>query len=438
MSWDYCNSNAFFTSADGNVWIGTTKGLAQFNPAHVQPPDRPPVVVLTSIELGKTSLVPGEFRKVSADDRVLVAAFSALTFRDETHVRFRYRLSGREDRWVETAHREVRFAALDPGSYELQVEARNGRGQWSAQPARISFRIRPPWWKTGWFRALTLISICILGRLFWSWRLRSLMRERHRLETAVAERTGELRLSTVSKAHVDDILQSMAESLVVVDAERRITLANQATYTLLNYEVGALAGLPVERIMAGAELLDSAALASGDGVETEYIARSGQRIPVLISIAPMKVDGQGVICMAQDMRERKRVERELLLAKESAEAANRAKSVFLANMSHEIRTPMNAILGYSQLMLRDPVLGAEAKSNLNIINRSGDHLSGLINELGEATACCGSRRRWRIPGSASRRRSRASCSGRSRRRKAASKRRAVPAWASRSAVSTRA
>jgi CheY-like chemotaxis protein len=50
-------------------------------------------------------------------------------------------------------------------------------------------------------------------------------------------------------------------------------------------------------------------------------------------------------------------------------------------MSHEIRTPMNAILGYSQLMLRDPALGPEAKENLNIINRSGDHLLGLINDI---------------------------------------------------------
>jgi PAS domain S-box-containing protein len=194
----------------------------------------------------------------------------------------------------------------------------------------------------------------------------------------------ELRRTTVSKTYVDDILQSMAESLVVIDAEGKIKTANQATNRLLDYEAGALAGLPLDRILAGAGLEDARALAHGGpsaGVETEYIDRSGQRIPVLISVALMQVGGEGLICMAQDMRERKRVERELLLAKESAEEANRAKSIFLANMSHEIRTPMNAILGYSQLMLRDPVLGPEAKSNLNIINRSGDHLLGLINDI---------------------------------------------------------
>jgi signal transduction histidine kinase/DNA-binding response OmpR family regulator len=64
-----------------------------------------------------------------------------------------------------------------------------------------------------------------------------------------------------------------------------------------------------------------------------------------------------------------------------AEASNRTKSVFLSTMSHEIRTPMNAILGYSQLMLRDSSLGADARANLQIINRSGEHLLALINDV---------------------------------------------------------
>jgi len=72
---------------------------------------------------------------------------------------------------------------------------------------------------------------------------------------------------------------------------------------------------------------------------------------------------------------------QLLQAKAAAEAADRAKSTFLSTMSHEIRTPMNAILGYAQLMLRDPSLGADATTNLKIIGRSGEHLLALINDV---------------------------------------------------------
>ncbi len=68
-------------------------------------------------------------------------------------------------------------------------------------------------------------------------------------------------------------------------------------------------------------------------------------------------------------------------AKELAEAANRAKSAFLASMSHELRTPLNSVLGYAQIVRRSPNLDAGARRGLETIQRSGDHLLHLINEV---------------------------------------------------------
>ena len=68
-------------------------------------------------------------------------------------------------------------------------------------------------------------------------------------------------------------------------------------------------------------------------------------------------------------------------AKEQAEAANRAKSTFLANMSHELRTPLNAILGFAQLLERDSEMSEDSRKKIQIINRSGQHLLALINDV---------------------------------------------------------
>jgi signal transduction histidine kinase/ActR/RegA family two-component response regulator len=71
---------------------------------------------------------------------------------------------------------------------------------------------------------------------------------------------------------------------------------------------------------------------------------------------------------------------DLVIARDQALAASRAKSAFLANMSHELRTPLNSILGFSNL-LRDGRASVQQRHDLDIINRSGEHLLGLINDV---------------------------------------------------------
>ena len=91
---------------------------------------------------------------------------------------------------------------------------------------------------------------------------------------------------------------------------------------------------------------------------------------------PIEVVGYSV-----DIGDRKQAKAALQQALEAAEAANRAKSQFLSKMSHELRTPLNAILGFSQVMARNESLTTEQIEHLRIINRSGEHLLELINDI---------------------------------------------------------
>lgn len=119
-------------------------------------------------------------------------------------------------------------------------------------------------------------------------------------------------------------------------------------------------------------------------LETRYRCRDGNPIWVNLTISLMRDEReipQSLIKIVQDIHDRKQAELELQAAKEAAEVANRAKSEFLASMSHELRTPLNGILGYTQILNRDPRLTSEQQDSINTIQKCGEHLLTLINDI---------------------------------------------------------
>ena len=112
------------------------------------------------------------------------------------------------------------------------------------------------------------------------------------------------------------------------------------------------------------------------------VAQDGTHVHVEGNVVPeVSATGEAAAqCFFRDVTERLRAEEERA-ALQRAEAESRAKSDFLARMSHEIRTPMNAILGYAQLLRREAGLTPRQCEHLDTINRSGEHLLSLINQV---------------------------------------------------------
>ncbi len=213
--------------------------------------------------------------------------------------------------------------------------------------------------------------------------------ERKRAEEAFLVAHAELQ---ETRRYLERLIESSTDPIISTDKEGNIVLFNEGAESLLGYRGEEIIGQRVTALFdsedRAKEVMRRMRKHGGtiSAFETTLRTKDGSLSPVLISASILyDEEGQevGTVGFNKDLRELKRAEKELQEAKESAEAANQAKSTFLANMSHELRTPMNAIIGYSEMLQEEAEdLGQEHFiPDLQKIHAAGKHLLGLINDV---------------------------------------------------------
>jgi signal transduction histidine kinase/streptogramin lyase len=185
-------ANSAFMDAESNLWFGTGSGVVRYTPGLDLHRDLPPPVYIEELSQGDSSISIDSDRPIRVAGGSMHIRFASPSFRDESAIRYRYRLVG-ADTGLSRASRErsVTYAGLAPGRYRFEVVSTSG-GVRSATPATLAFDVMPTFWQTWWFRILSVLLLGAAAATVPLSRARALERERRRLEGLVAFHTHEL------------------------------------------------------------------------------------------------------------------------------------------------------------------------------------------------------------------------------------------------------
>jgi ligand-binding sensor domain-containing protein/signal transduction histidine kinase len=187
---------AGWKSSDGKLWFPTMKGLAMIDPENIKINEQPPPVVLEQIIIDNELINLEENVPFSPGKKKFELHYTGLSFLVPEKVKFKYKLDGFDNKWVDAeTRRTAYYTNIPPGDYTFKVIACNNDGIWNEEGTSIKLTILPPFWQTWWFRGSVVIVILLAIFSVHQVRTHNIRERSKQLEKRVEERTIELNVA---------------------------------------------------------------------------------------------------------------------------------------------------------------------------------------------------------------------------------------------------
>lgn len=392
------NTGASLKLSNGDLLFGGVNGFNRVNPSLVENNTAAPKIVITEVSRqSQTLLVPEVFRDgvvLNYRDFFLEFKFAGLDFTHVSDNRYRYRLVGLQDAWVEAGERRyASYNNLSPGNYMFEVQAANGDGVWSTESAQVKVIVNPAPWLSGW--AYLLYALVFSAAVALAYRVNRSKQQyvnqvqlvNEKLSQEVVERIRteqEMRHELERSQRYIDVAEVM---LVALDVEGVILNVNEKTSSLL--------GSP-EDDLVGSNLLDFVTIkdrndlrekvlavfdAEDNGEHFECQVKDGNDAlhTVIWRFSPLSEAGghaRLLLASGTDITELRQLERAFRFKEKLS-----ALGTLSAGIAHDFNNILTAITGYNDLALDKVGKGTEVESFLRKVEQASNRATDLVARI---------------------------------------------------------
>lgn len=275
------NLNAVASDSQGALYFGTSRGIVRYAP-RILSRRAAPESLIESLKVSGATIFPAAMETFRYDQNEITVNYVGIWYQNADNLRYQYQLEGFDKSWIESKDQTAVYSDLPPGDYTFRLRVSDSE-VFNPEEARMTFVIKPPFWRTNLFYLLSIVAVGVSGFLIVKFRERKLVEEKRVLEEKILERTYEIQKQK-------EEIQTQAEEIIGINENLEMLVrARTAELEKKNKALEEYAFItahelraPLASILGLVNILMKLKLEEEDKVILDHLRQSSERLESIV------------------------------------------------------------------------------------------------------------------------------------------------------------